>query len=60
MRSHTENYRPKAILGCEKGTRKHKTGNCGKSRCGVCHPYKFPFRQITRKEAMQNLYSETE
>jgi len=29
---------------------KHKAGDCGHSRCGQCHPNKFPKRVPTRKE----------
>ncbi len=60
MRAHTENYKPKKIYGIETGRRKQHTGCCGRPRCQRCHPYKFPFRVITRKEYVQNLYSENE
>lgn len=62
MRIHTEKYKPKPTWHGDQGigNRKLRTGACGRARCGLCHGYKFPWRKLTRKEAIQNLYSENE
>jgi len=28
--------------------------DCGHAQCGICHPEKFPKREITRKEELAN------
>jgi hypothetical protein len=45
MRCHTERYN-------KKGRRKRHAGDCGHARCGICHSYKFPKREKTRRELM--------
>lgn len=31
-----------------------RAGGCGKSRCQICHPEKFPVRKLSRQEIKAN------